>query len=173
MTVSGPGAIVRALADTVSKNGNLLLNISPRADGTIPEAQEETLLAVGKWLGVNGDAIYGTHNWIRFGEAAAAEGRATDVRYTVKGNRLFAIVLGDWTGGQLTMPSLGTSGQAEGGVSGVRMIGGAGRVPFTRNAAGFTVTLPAPVLRPQYAYVLEINGLKMNPFTASRSGNPQ
>ena len=173
MTVSRPGAIVRALADTVSKNGNLLLNISPRADGTIPETQQETLLAAGKWLEANGEAIYGTHNWIRFGEAAAIDGRSTDVRYTVKGNRLFAIVLADWTDGQLTLPSLGTSGPVEGRVSGVRMLGSAGRVPFKRSPAGLTVTLTAPALLPHYAYVLEITGLKMNPSTATRSGNPQ
>ena len=96
MTVSPPAAVVSQLADTVSKNGNLFLNLSPMADGTIPEAQQNTLLEVGKWLEVNGDAIYGTHSWIKFGEGSQRGSTALNVRFTVKGDHLYAILLGNW-----------------------------------------------------------------------------
>jgi alpha-L-fucosidase len=64
------------LIENVSKNGNLLLNVSPRADGTIPQEQQDVLLAIGKWLDVNGEAIYFSRPWIKYGEGPAADAAA-------------------------------------------------------------------------------------------------
>jgi len=97
--------LVDELIDIVSKNGNLLLNIGPRSDGTIPEEQQELLLSIGKWLEINGEAIYGTRPWKIFGEGPTEniggsfiDGKvqrfsSADIRFTTHGDWLYAIEL--------------------------------------------------------------------------------
>ncbi len=82
--------LVRLLADIVSKNGNLLLNVGPKPGGEIPEVQIDRIRGVGAWLSVNGDAIYGTRPWKR-AEGRTAEG--AEVRFTSKPDCLFAILM--------------------------------------------------------------------------------
>lgn len=156
---SGPGAIIDELADTASKNGTLLLNLSPRADGTFPQQEEDTLLAVGRWLRVNGEAIYGTHNWIKFGEGFAGSSNALNVRFTVKGNVLYAIVLGNWPEGLAVITSL-PAANAFGKITSVSLLGHAGELAFSQDATGLRVTLPGE--KPcNYAYVFKISGLNL------------
>lgn len=97
--------IICDLVDIVSKNGRLLLNIGPKADGTIPKEDEEILLAIGSWLKTNGEAVYGTRTWRQYGEGPTeiVEGQfsdgikkeftSQDIRYTVKGSCIYGIVL--------------------------------------------------------------------------------
>ena len=121
-TFKSPQFVVQQLIDIVSKNGNLLLNIGPKSDGTIPDEVQQVLRDVGSWLAVNGDAIYGTRPWKVYGEGPTqvaagsfhdtdtATYTAEDFRFTTKGNALYAIEMGWPAGGEAVIHSLGTYG---------------------------------------------------------------
>ena len=81
--------LIRLLADIVSKNGNLLLNVGPRADGSLHPQQVEALEGMGAWLKANGESIYGTRPWMRFSDSSE---NGVEVRYTSKGETLYVIV---------------------------------------------------------------------------------
>jgi len=179
--IARPDGVVRNLINNVSKNGGLLLNISPRADGIIPDDQQKLLLDIGKWLDVNGDAIYGTRPWVKFGEGTsaargtnatpvtAAAPRALAYRFTTKGDTLFAIALA-WPGEQAVVTSLATGAASSGKITGVELLGHKGALQFTQDADGLKVKMPAE--QPcDYAFALKITGLKLNPPAATASGN--
>ena len=92
--------IIRNLVENISKNGNLCLNVSPRSDGTIPDDQQQVLRAVGQWLKVNGEGVYGTRAWKVYGEK--------NIRFTLKDNNLYVFVL-RWDGKPFTISSLHAS----------------------------------------------------------------
>jgi len=143
--------IVHQLIDIVSKNGNLLVNIGPRSDGTIPEEAQTTLRDVGAWLQVNREAIYGTRPWSSFGEGPTAivEGpfhdmdsiafTSQDFRFTTKGNFLYAIELAWPASSQVTIHSLPSSAAP---VESVSLLGFSGNIPFEQKADGLHLQLP-------------------------------
>ena len=107
------------LVDIVSKNGNLLLNVGPKADGTISDEDRAVLLEIGEWMEKNGEAVYGTRPWriAAEGPTEVAEGQFTDgkdkvftaedFRFTVKGDSLYAICLHYPEDGKVTIKALG------------------------------------------------------------------
>ena len=166
-TFKTPIFVIDQLADVVSKNGNLLLNIGPRADGTIPDPVQSVLKSVGAWLKVNGDAIYGTRPWRVYGEGPTkvAEGSfhdtdtqaftAQDFRFTTKGKNLFAIELGWPASGEATIHSLGQSGLTGRQIRSVEMLGTKQALRFEQKPDGLHVTLPVKPLG-ESAYVLRV-----------------
>jgi alpha-L-fucosidase len=133
--------VVDYLADVVSKNGNLLINIGPRADGTIPEIMQDCLREVGEWLRINGEAIYGSTYWENY--------RDGDVRFTRKGNILYAIAL-EWPETELRLTSL--AGKS---VDKVEMLGLEQAVQWKQT--GDALVIQPPSRRPcRYAYTFKI-----------------
>ena len=165
-TFKSPEFVVHQLIDIVSKNGNLLLNIGPRSDGTIPDEVQQVLLDVGAWLNVNGESIYGTRPWRIYGEGPTkvAAGSfhdtdttrytAEDFRFTTKGDVLYAIGLGWPTNGEAVIHSLASAVGNE-HVRSVILVGSDAKLQFEQRANGLRVRLPdqAPG---KYAYALRI-----------------
>jgi len=158
-------SVVHDLVDIASKNGNLLLNIGPKPDGTIPQPVANILLGLGEWLRVNGEAIYGTRHWQVYGEGPTGiplsfreqeqqAYTAEDVRFTVKGKALYATCLG-WPGSECTIRSLATGGRLAERIAGVSMLGSEGQLSWSRDENGLTVQMPAE--RPcDHAYVIKV-----------------
>jgi len=167
MRINSSDVVISWLVEAVSKNGSLLLNVSPMADGTIPQDQQNTLLGVGKWLETNGEAIYDTHSWIKFEESGKPH-----TYFTVKGDVLYAILSGKAHGSHLIITFLAQGQAPSGAITSVTMLGG-GKKPlsFRQDSMGLKVQLPASA-RADGIYTLKITGLKMNPPTWTVSGDP-
>lgn len=167
--------ILHGFFDRVSKNGNLLLNISPKADGTIPQEQRDVLLAMGDWLKKYGEAIYSTRAWEKYGEGPTKmgaahgvfenpkEGTAQDIRYTrSKDNTtLYAILLG-WEQGQkeVKLTALSSDRIDLKNLKEVSLINGAAGqylpLTFKQDASGLTIALPEKSFD-EIAYALKLS----------------
>lgn len=165
-TFKSPEFVLDQLIDIVSKNGNLLLNIGPRSDGTIPEPVQQTLLEVGAWLNSNGEAIYGTRPWRIYGEGPtkAAAGSfhdtevqkytAADFRFTTKGDVLYVIGLAWPTSGEAVIESLAVTAGSQ-RVQSVTLLGSDAKLQVEQRADGLHVHLSADPPA-KYAYALRI-----------------
>ncbi len=169
--------VVHALVDTVSKNGVVLLNLSPLADGTIPEDQRSVLLELGRWMRVNGEGIYSTRPWETYGEGPTKEPEggfeehekflnlkysAADIRYTQSkdGRTLYAITMG-WPEKAFTLKSLSVT-SIDSKLK-IKLVGSRAKVGYTINEDK-TLTIHPPALeenqRPcRFAYIFKIEGL--------------
>ena len=166
--------VLHGFLDRISKNGNLLLNISPKADGTIPTEQKDILLSMGGWLKKYGEAVYATRAWEKYGEGptkmgaahgvftAPAEGTANDIRYTrSKDNRtLYAILLG-WEKDQkeIILSSLAKVSVDGKSLKSVELINGAAGeylpLSYKQGSEGLVVKLPNHSFE-EMAYVLRL-----------------
>lgn len=159
--------VLQMLVDVVSKNGNLLLNVPVRGDGSIDELEREIVEEIGRWLKVNGEAIYDSRPWTVFGEGPSVQAAApmsgpgfnegknkpytgSDLRFTTREGAVYAFVMGRPEAREIRIASLGLDRpHLAGPVTRVQLLGHSSAVRFTRTGDALVVTLPAelPVFR--------------------------
>lgn len=164
--------VIHTLADVVSKNGNLLLNIPVRGDGTIDSEERAVVEEVAAWMQINSEAIYSTRPWKVFGEGPAMESaapisaqgfnegkgkpfEAEDIRFTTKGKTLYAVMLG-WPVNKTALIKKLAANDQVGKISQVSLLGN-DRLNFQQTSEGLKVQLPEqPPCK--NAFVLKIEG---------------
>ena len=146
-----PEKYIHMLIDAVSKNGNLLLNVGPMADGTIPEQQVSILRALGAWCDLYGEAIFGTRPWTR---NAGTTDQGIAVRFTQRrdGRVAYAILLGVPSGPTLTLKAFPEA------VASVRLVGSDEPLAWERVGGDLRITLPGTPLpeQPAHAFAVEL-----------------
>jgi alpha-L-fucosidase len=163
---------IHMLVDIVSKNGNLLLNVVQRPDGSLDAEVEQMLEAMAAWTKIHGEAIYGTRPWLVYGEGPVRAGggnfkedfayTAGDIRFTTKGKTLYAIALGWPENRRLVVKSLAWQDRTDSKVTGVRLLGYSGSVKWNQSTEGLAVTLPETKVSP-YTCALKISGTNLRP----------
>ncbi len=168
--------VIHTLIDVVSKNGNFMLNIPVRGNGTIDDDERKIVKGITEWMNINSSAIYATRPWSVFGEGPALENAAPieaqgfnegkgkpftpeDIRFTKKDKSLFAFIMGYPESRQALIKSLKTQGTN--GISQIRkvsLIGYNERIDWKQTEDGLHVTLPAQAPS-DHAVVLKIDGI--------------
>jgi alpha-L-fucosidase len=144
--------VIHMLADIVSKNGCLLLNVVQYPDGSLPPESDTLLTELAPWMKINAEAIHGTRPWKVYGEGPTeaasgafkegAEYTARDIRFNTKGGALYAVTLGE-PGGRVEIKSLGrNAGHEKRAVKTVRLLGVAQKLAFTQTDAALVIELP-------------------------------
>ena len=166
------GQVVQMLIDIVSKNGNLMLSIPVRGDGTIDEDELKVVEGLAAWMGPNGEGIFGTRPWKVYGEGPSVTSPAPrgqfggardvrpytseDIRFTAKGDVLYAFAMSWPENGTLTIKSLARgSVEFPREIARVELLGARGPLVFAREASGLVVNLPAAKVG-DYAHALKI-----------------
>ncbi|MCG8449507.1 MAG: alpha-L-fucosidase [Pirellulales bacterium] len=154
LKIKSTRVVLHSLIDIVSKNGQLLLNVSPMADGTIPENQRQVLLGLGEWLETYGEAIYETRPFVTYGHGPTTTKKghfggialdksytAEDVRYTRKGDVVYAIVLGKLQAGSevVLQPFAKASPAAKMSVQAVSLVGSKDAVEWQHDDLGLKI----------------------------------
>jgi len=139
--------VMHEMIEVISRNGNFLVNIGPKADGTIPEPQVERLRAMGTWLKINGNAIYGSRYW------KVCDQENEHLAFTTKGKNLYAIKLAKPTQ-PFTIEA--TAGWSADTVKSVKLLGSPGDVQWQMTPAGLQITPPAQLGESNYAWSFEI-----------------
>jgi len=160
---------IHMLCDVVSKNGNLLLNIVQRPDGSLDPEVEQQLQELAAWIKIHGEAIYGTRPWLVHGEGAVRtkgghfkedfKYTAKDIRFTTKGGALYAIALGWPADGKLVVKSLA---KPAGKVTSIQLLGSGAKLQWAQTDEGLVVTLP-PVKVSEFTAALKITGKNLKP----------
>ena len=165
-----PGLVIDKIVDIVSKNGNMLLNIPIKADGSLDDEAVTLLETVGKWFDINGEAIYGTRPWYMYGECKHPIGKneigphdlessltANDYRYTTKNNTLYAFVM-DWPKkhqNPVIFPSITVMNNRISEVIDVSLLGHNENIVWENHGDGLHVTFPN--IKPcDHAFALKI-----------------
>jgi alpha-L-fucosidase len=168
-----PLQVVQMFVDIVSKNGNLMLNIPIRGNGTIDDDERKVLEALASWIAPNGEGIYATRPFSIYGEgpaAAASQPRgqfggardvrtytAQDIRYTCKGDTVYAFLMGWPEDRKASLPALAqNSPHFPKQIAKVELLGNPAPLPCTRDPAALHITLPD---RPptEFAHCLKIS----------------
>ncbi|MCX5676552.1 MAG: alpha-L-fucosidase [Planctomycetota bacterium] len=170
----GADWVIQMLVDIVAKNGNLLINVVQRPDGSLDPEAEQVLAEMAAWIAINGEAIYGTRPWLVHGEGPVrAKGgnfkedfayTAKDIRFTMKGDKtLYAFVMGWPADGRIAIRSLARFPEVTGRITDVSLLGYAGKVKWVHDADGLAVQLPAE--KPcDYAVALRMTGEDLRGF---------
>ena len=169
--------VIHMLVDNVSKNGNLLLNVVQRPDGSLDPEVETMLGQLADWNEIHSQAIFGTRPWLVYGESSVKVSggafkedfkyNAKEIRFTTKGSTLYAFALGWPEDRQITIRSLAKPpGQKVNNISSVSLLGYRGKVQWKQTADALVVTLPEKKVS-EFTAALKINGSKLTniPFT--------
>ncbi|WP_291126024.1 alpha-L-fucosidase, partial [Dysgonomonas sp. UBA7698] len=152
--------VIHMLIDIISKNGNLLLSIPQRGNGTIDDKELKILEDIAAWMAVNSDGVYGTRPWKVFGEGPVAEApnpiqaqgfnegkhqpyTSEDIRFVTKGDVLYAHVLAWPENGKVVIKSLSDGNSLyPKTIHNIQMVGNDGKIKYSRTKEGLVVELP-------------------------------
>ena len=139
--------VIHEMVEVISRNGNFLINIGPKADGTLVPEQVERLKAMGEWLRINGDAIYGSRYWTTYQQ------ESPKLAFTTNGKKLYAITMEEPT---VPFTINATAGWKPEQVLSVRLLGSDAKIEWEMTEAGLQITPPKDLGPSQYAWSFEI-----------------
>ena len=174
--------VIHMLVDNVSKNGNLLLNVVQRPDGSLDPEVEQMLEQLAAWNAIHGEAIFGSRPWLVYGEGAVRvkggsfsedfKYNSKEIRFTTKGPILYAIALGWPDDGRLLIRSLAKpAGQNVNNIKSVSVLGFDGKPEWSQSAEGLLVTLPKDKIS-EFTVGVKITGTELTNVPVEPANTP-